>query len=316
MSGVTIMNAAGIPYHRLARTAAHRWWRPLLGTLALPVFGFAGFLAVYFAVEAAGVIARRPADADGWHSFGVAADLGQYLLAEGLFVLWVLLAARWVQARPAGTVSSVLGRLRWRWLGVCLLVAVPTLILMQAGAELLFRASGDAGAADDGHWVGAGDFVTAMLLLIVVVPLDAAAQEYVFRGWLLQAVGAFVRTPWPPIAVQAVLFAAVHGWGTPWGFADLILFGAVLGWLAVRTGGLEAGIALHVVVNLAALGFSAAYGELASGETMADAQWQFFAVDVVLMLAYAATVAGLARRRRLVTLAPAAATPEPVPQPA
>jgi len=221
-----------------------------------------------------------------------------------------------VQARPAGTVSSVLGRLRWRWLGVCLLVSVPTLILMQAGAELLFRASGDAGAADDGQWVGAGDFVTAMLLLIVVVPLDAAAQEYVFRGWLLQAVGAFVRTPWPPIAVQAVLFAAVHGWGTPWGFADLILFGAVLGWLAVRTGGLEAGIALHVVVNLAALGFSAAYGELASDETMADAQWQFLAVDVVLMLAYAATVAGLARRRRLVTLAPAAATPEPVPQPA
>ncbi|MET9522895.1 CPBP family intramembrane glutamic endopeptidase [Streptomyces coeruleorubidus] len=44
---------------------------------------------------------------------------------------------------------------------------------------------------------------------------------------------------------QAVLFAAAHGWGTKWGFIGLLVFGGVCGWLTIRTGGLEAAVALH-----------------------------------------------------------------------
>ncbi len=96
--------------------------------------------------------------------------------------------------------------------------------------------------------------------------------------------------------MQAVIFAALHGWGTPWGFADLTVFGLVTGVLAVRTGGLEAGIALHVCNNLLSCVLAAAYGELTIDETAADLPWQFALVDMAMLLAYGAAVLWLTRR--------------------
>jgi membrane protease YdiL (CAAX protease family) len=101
--------------------------------------------------------------------------------------------------------------------------------------------------------------------------------------------------------VQAVVFAALHGWGTPWGFADLIVFGLITGWLTVRTGGLEAAIALHVLNNLVSGVLSAAYGQLTVDETAADMPWQLAVIDVPVLLAYAAVIVVLARRQGLAT---------------
>jgi membrane protease YdiL (CAAX protease family) len=133
-----------------------------------------------------------------------------------------------------------------------------------------------------------------------LVPFQAAGEEYVFRGWLLQISGARFASPWVCALPQAVLFAAVHGWGTPWGFVDLTVFGLVAGLLTIRTGGLEAAIALHVLTNVLALGLaSAVVGGLASEETAADMDWLLLAIDVPVILAYAAVVLWLARRRQL-----------------
>jgi membrane protease YdiL (CAAX protease family) len=80
----------------------------------------------------------------------------------------------------------------------------------------------------------------------------------------------------------------------------------VLGWLAVRTGGLEAGIALAVLMDLST-GFDEAYFEwLTSDEPWVDLQWQSVALDLTVVVAYAAFVVRLARRRGI-------AAPVPVP---
>jgi membrane protease YdiL (CAAX protease family) len=105
--------------------------------------------------------------------------------------------------------------------------------------------------------------------------------------------------------VQAVLFAAAHGWGTVWGFTDLVVMGLLCGWLTVRTGGLEAAVAMHVVNNVSAFGLAAAFGGLTVDETMADAPWQLVLVDVLVLLAYTWLVARAADRRALATVAAA-----------
>ena len=135
------------------------------------------------------------------------------------------------------------------------------------------------------------------------------------RGWLLQGVGAWLRTPWLPIAVQAVVFAALHGWGTPWGFADLVVFGLIAGWLTVRTGGLEAAIALHIMNNLVASVLAAAYGELTLDETAADMPWQLAVADLPVLLAYAGVIVWLARRRGVAVRTPEAPVSLPAPVP-
>ncbi|MFC0530920.1 CPBP family glutamic-type intramembrane protease [Phytohabitans kaempferiae] len=298
---------AGTAYHRLARTPAHRWWRPVVGTL-LVLVGI-GVLTLLVAVPwvVAAELTGQPDGSDGTPSFGPLADTGFLLVSLAVLIPVVLLAARWAQARPAGSVSSVTGRLRWRWLGLCLLLAVPTVVLMVGGFSGLLVVTGDWSTAEVGGtgWVGVRTFAISMAVLLALVPLQAAAEEYLCRGWLLQAVGAYLRNPWIAIVPQALVFAAAHGWGTRWGFADLVLFGLVTGWLTVRTGGLEAAIGLHVVNNLAGLGLAAATGELGSEATAADAPWQLLAVDLVVVVGYAVVVNWLATRRRLAVTVPA-----------
>ena len=147
-------------------------------------------------------------------------------------------------------------------------------------------------------------------MIVALVPFQSAAEEYLFRGWLLQAFGTWLRSPWPGVVVQAVLFAAAHGWGTVWGFADLVVMGLLCGWLTVHTGGLEAAVALHVVNNVSAFGLAAAFGGLAVDETMADAPWQLVLVDVLVMLAYTWLVARAADRHALATVAAGGGAPD------
>ncbi|MFI0168186.1 lysostaphin resistance A-like protein [Streptomyces sp. NPDC017095] len=302
-----------LPYHRLARLSPHhRWWRPLLGTLVAAVTYVVAVMVVMGAAAAAGAGLGYPEDADGWPEFGPVPDTAVDLLTLAAAIPVLLLTVRWIGKRPAGTLSSVTGRLRWRWLLLCVLTAVPVLALSMGGMFLL---PGDTGEAPD-QWVGWAAFGRALAMLLVLVPLQSAAEEYAFRGWLTQSAGAFLRSPWAALLPQTVLFAAAHGWGTPWGFADLMVFGACAGWLTWRTGGLEASIALHAVNNLFAFGVSAAVVDgLATDETAADADWQTVVLDVLGIVLYTAAVAWWLRRRRLERTAPPpppAAPPVPV----
>ncbi|MEV4334547.1 CPBP family intramembrane glutamic endopeptidase [Streptomyces sp. NPDC049597] len=304
--------AVPLPYHRLARvTHRHRWWRPLLGTLVVVGGTMLSMLVLLVLVELAGMATDRPADAEGWRSWGDIGDAAILLLSIAVAIPPVLLAARWTQRRPAGTVSSVAGHLRWRWLGTCLVAGLP-LVAAALGISVLLP--GPTGDSEDVVWAGLSSFLLGLAMVCALVPFQAAAEEYVCRGWLVQAVGAWCRSPWIAVVPQSVLFAAAHGWGTPWGFADLVVFGLVTGVLTVRTGGLEAAIALHVLNNLLAMGIAAAIaGALASDETAADMEPLGFAVDVVMLVLYAAVVLWLARRRRLDALSAPGTGPEPDP---
>ncbi|AVT37564.1 CPBP family intramembrane glutamic endopeptidase [Plantactinospora sp. BB1] len=310
---MTTAPAPGTAYHRLARTDRHRWWRPLLGTLLILGGTFVLLCLLVGIGTAIAAVTGRPTGPDGLPALGALGDLVLLLAAIAAALPFVLLAARWVQARPAGTVSSVLGRLRWRWLGWCALVAVPAVLLLLGGSFglLALTGSADGDEAVGTGWPGWAGFLGALVLLLLLVPFQAAAEEYVFRGWLLQLVGVLLRTPWPAIALQAVLFAFAHGWGTGWGFADLMVMGGVLGWLTVRTGGLEAAIALHVVNNLVSFVGAAALGQLGIDETAADAPWEMFVVSLLVNAGYAVAVLRLARRRRLPTVSPERPAPPP-----
>ncbi|MFD5269688.1 CPBP family intramembrane glutamic endopeptidase [Streptomyces sp. NPDC058335] len=304
--------AEPLGYHRLARISArHRWWRPVLGTLFVAVAYTVTVGLLYALVSAVGVARGHREGPDGTVEFGPVTTTAVDLTMLAVAIPLVLLAVRWIGRRPAGTVSSVTGGLRWRWLGLCLLAALP-ILAVTAGAMLLLP-------AEDGpseQWAGWEVFGPALAMLVLLVPLQAAAEEYVFRGWLTQAVGAFLRSPWPAIVPQAVLFAAAHGWGTPWGFADLVVFGAVAGWLTVRTGGLEAAIGLHAVNNLLAFAAAASVVDgLKSDDTAADAPWELVALDLTGVALYTAAVLWLARRHRPARSAPAPLPPVPAPFP-
>ncbi|MFG3406934.1 CPBP family intramembrane glutamic endopeptidase [Streptomyces sp. NPDC048142] len=286
-------------------------------------FGWLGELSVVVALVLAGILAvslvgiavaelldAGPASADSDIFFeDPVADLAIQLLGIAIAIPIVLWAARLVGRRPAGTLSSVVGRLRWGWLRRCAAVAFP-LMTLQIGLLIAWTWNDEPLVGTGSGFPGWPVFLLSLAVVLALVPFQAAAEEYVFRGWLVQVIGRVVRSPWPAIVVASLLFALAHGFGELSGFLLLLYSALWWGWLVIRTGGLEAVIVMHVANNLLAFGLAAGFGELSTTETAADAPWQAMVVELVFAPLYCLTIARIADRRGVERVSPG-----PIPGP-
>jgi uncharacterized protein len=251
---VPLAPPVALRYHRLAHAwPGARWWRPLVGLL-ISVGLYLG-ASVLIMIVLAIVAVLSP-------GFDAAApvvpvldqyDPGAFLLTMGSIVLMLpaaLLGFRLAGCRPIGLLSSVAGRLRWRWMLWC---AGPAAILLAAvlALDLVLQAAGG------GVQLGRVGSPLLFVLILLVVPFQAAAEEYAFRGVLMQMIGAWLRSPWWAILLPVPLFVFGHLYDLP-GLISVGVFAVAAGWITWRTGGLEAAIALHVVNNLGAFVFGAA----------------------------------------------------------
>lgn len=254
----------GRPFHQLAHTDVHRWWRPPLGLVTVMVLGIVVTLAFML-----GTFVMAFAATGHWLRLGTGqqvfvSDHANLIVLLGslgalLPVIWFVTIV--IDRRPIGTLSSVEGHLRWHWLAWCFLPALGYMAAAYATAYVLemFVPSTET----PGSWVGWDDFWPALLIVVLLVPFQAAAEEYVFRGWLLQAIGSYTRiaSAWPAILVSSVPFVLGHGY-TDWGPVSIGMFAIAAAWVTVRTGGLEAAIALHIVNNAVGIGWSASEGDI------------------------------------------------------
>lgn len=257
ISGVRELGPPGTPYHLLARTAVHRWWRPLVALLVAVALALVALIAAIVLVGAFAVLppgfdqtrlallVARPEliDKAGRDPFVLL-----YLSFAGLIALIppVLLTAKWVQRRPARSLLGVTGRLRPRWLLECLAGASVLLAAAFAVAALIAWLTGTPAGPGFPGWAA---YARIALLAVLVVPFQSAAEELVFRGFLLQTLTAWFRTPWPAIVLTSLVFLAGHGYTDPLVWCELLVLAGAMCWLSVRTGGLEAGIGLHVANN-------------------------------------------------------------------
>jgi membrane protease YdiL (CAAX protease family) len=289
----------GSRYDHLAHTPAHRWWRPVVGTALIVVvfIGVSFVLSVVALVVAA--VSDIPTAVSGGRFFrDPVLDLAFQLVLLGAAIPIVYLAAWALQRRRPGTLSSVAGRLRWGWLLRCLPVAFAAVVLGEVAQNFALSLTG----AQTGYgWAGWGEFLPALVVIVLFVPFQAAAEEYAFRGWILQAFGAYIRNPIPGMLIGSVAFAALHGY-TDWGIVYVFGFGVLMGWLAIKTGGLEAPIALHVTNNVFAFGVTAATGSLGSALEQGSLPWQSVVGTVVQFGVYALAIPFIARRQAIQTV--------------
>lgn len=252
---------AATPYERLPRTLARwSWWRMLLALVAAGglfvalqtlVFGVGLMLSVL-----RGDVQLTDAGLFDWLNRLVTLDaarpldLAITLLSLGVIIPSVYLGLRIVGFVPTGHVASVAYRLRWGWLRRCALVAGATIVVSLGGSLLLSLAFGEELTP---AWTPWPTLVASVLVVVLLVPFQAAAEEYAFRGLLVQALGSWLPRRWWSrvlvVAIPTALFVAGHVYD-PWGLADVGTFALAAMWLTLRTGGLEAAIALHVANNV------------------------------------------------------------------
>lgn len=176
-----------------------------------------------------------------------------------------------VHQRRARWLGSVRPRLRWRYLFVSLGIAAVSLLFVFLLSTL----------------VGPGlrfhpqqHFWWFLIIIVLTSPLQAAGEEYLFRGYLLQAFGSMVRTPWFGIVVSSLVFAAFHGLQNPPLFLDRFAFGLLAAILVTKTGGIEAGIAAHVINNIYAWGLAGLTTSIAQAHALTKIGWLDAAFDV------------------------------------
>jgi|GEM_PF-4466815 len=156
------------------------------------------------------------------------------------FMLPAVMFGRFVGGPRPGDLWSVQGRLRWRWLGVCSLLAAIVYGAVIVGS-LLIDGIGDISI--DGH------AVLTIVVVLATVPLQATAEEAVFRGQVMQMVASWTRFAIIPVVLSTLLFVSGHTYDW-WGLTDVGIFGLTAAYLAIRTGGLEAAIAAHAANNI------------------------------------------------------------------
>lgn len=296
------------PYHQMLRTWTYRWWKPLVGLAVVA----GGFLVTQVLAAVAIIVLAVSRGGDMFENLTSLANLEDigpgFLLLLNLSLAAMILVS-WLAIRAAHRMrprwlTSVAPKMRWTFFWACVGVSVIALVA-QLAVSMVVPAGGDASLGTTVNDF-TGRTIGIAIIVLFTTPFQAAGEEYLFRGYLMQAAGSLLKfnttraaelvSKWGAILLTSLLFAAAHGAQNFPLFFDRFAFGFIAGWLIIRTGGLEAGIAMHILNNFFALGAALLFGDIGSSLSVSEASWWNIPITVTQAGVYTILVVLLANR--------------------
>lgn len=102
-----------------------------------------------------------------------------------------------------------------------------------------------------------GSLIILAVLALTLIPFQAAFEEILFRGYLMQGFAVWARNRWVPVLLTSVLFGLMHGLNPEvqqYGFMTMmpqyIFFGLVFAALTMFDDGIEMAIGAHAANNI------------------------------------------------------------------
>lgn len=239
------MKSKGYEYTTYPRRfEGYKWYKPLIVGVLTAVLTLVAQLGLVLIGMLWGKFGMKGAlDAMDRSSAAFFSGPGALMAIGGVAAMMgaLALSARIVKDRPFSSYSSSRGGWNWGIFGRSMILAAlifgvliltPTLLFPEEGADHVNRFT-----------------LIGFLLCTILVPLQAAAEEYVFRGLIMQTVGSWVKIPVIAIAVSSLLFAVSHSYGV-YGIIAVLSHGLMYAVVTCYTKGLEAGSAAHIANNL------------------------------------------------------------------
>lgn len=239
----------GVEYHRVLAGEERRLGRGVLA-IALLVAGLIGGIQIFYVL---GTWIEGLVQGDGAAASQQFAPISfaATLIATALLIPWSMLLQRWLYGLPAASLHSVVSRFRFDLFGKSALTVAP-LFLIALGINEYLEPRGTAAWSH-------GDLVLFFVLAMLLVPVQAGAEEYAFRGFLARVAGSWVHGRWASLAlsivVPGVVFSVVHVAGDPWWNVFYIVFSIATGLITWRTGGVEIAVVIHAAVNTITFGY-------------------------------------------------------------
>jgi membrane protease YdiL (CAAX protease family) len=318
-------------YPLMLCTWDYRWWKPVVGILAL-VVGMLLVMPLLLMPVLAVAVAVEGGPGSFGDQFAAALTLDSVTPASMLYLNLTLASltlvamgiVRFVHRLRPRWLSSVLPGMRWKFFFICFGLAVVALIASVTVSYFLPANPNDIGSEPNEL---TGTLIATGIVILLTTPLQAVGEEYAFRGYLMQAFGSFthgimqglgVSREWAvrlalgvALLVTSGLFGLAHGAQNFPLFFDRFAFGLMAGLVVVLVGGLEAGIALHILNNLLAFAVAIVFGDLQGALTVSEVSWWQLPVTIaqngvfLLLVLLVARRMGLSRR-----------TTPPAPEPA
>lgn len=295
-------------YHKLSAGPDRRWYRPLLAIVIA--------LVVFLALST--VVTLLPLAVPALHSPGYeqlitgeidATDpvvFAVLMLSIAVLIPAVLVGVALGARMGIGYFFSVEGRLRYKWLATCFAIAIPIFALAFIPMSLL-----------EGTEFKPGPQLAILLLLtLVLVPFQSAAEELTFRAGFLQMFGSWIPNRWASLIVatlaSAPVFALLHGSLDVWILADLVVFSLCAVFLMWYTGGVEAAVAMHASNNMVIFtieAFSNTSDSLISEETTSTPL--SFLLSAAIMSTVTTALAFAAKKAKVSRVHDPSKTPQP-----
>ena len=225
------------------RFISYRWFKPLLAGLLFAVLYLGSNVAIVLlgalnqgGLESVMKIAGSYDTMDVSSGPGILLNLGSLAVAIPLLALTALI----VRDRPFSSYSSARGGWDWSIFGRMMLLA-----LLVCGVPNLVWILLDHGPLNNQFTIA------TFLLLTVMGPLQCIAEEYMFRGLLMQTFGGWFRIPVIAVVLQALIFMSMHPYNLT-GKLTILATGCMMGLMAWISRGIEASSAIHIVNNMVA----------------------------------------------------------------
>ena len=99
-------------------------------------------------------------------------------------------------------------------------------------------------------------FLILAIISILLIPVQTSMEEYLFRGYLMQGIGAIVKNKWIPLLITSLLFGFLHYWNPEidkLGNLSIIFYvltGLFLGVITLMDKGMELAIGFHAGNNV------------------------------------------------------------------
>jgi uncharacterized protein len=273
------------PFLRAMRSRTWAWWRPIAGLVLLAVVYTVASVAVVLVALVTGV---TPDLAfldliDPWVL--LVTNISLILFIPAVWMAWAV-----AHGMRIGWSASVLARLRPRLFLPYVRLALVTVgvgILLTLGVGVLFDTGSITEPVPALGWL--------LLVVFLTTPLQSAAEEYLFRGYLSQMIAGWFRSERAGAITAAVVTAATfsmaHAPGDFWTFLDRFVFALAASATVWLTGGLEAAIVLHAVNNVLVFTLAGLLGDgVATLDLPGGAGFLFVLITTVSMAGYVALV--------------------------
>lgn len=230
----------------------YRWFKPVLTAILSVVFWFilqmVIFAAAYAASGSQAGFGEFMSNAGGGYDDMDVYSVAGILMSMGLIAAYIpalLFAMLITRERPVKTLFSSRGgwsnKLYFRCLGIGFIVSVLPQFIMTVATQ--------------GFDLDIKYTVPSFIVFLIFWPLQCIGEEFVVRGFIMQTVGSWTRSPIVAVIVSVIAFVLPHPYNAT-GRISVAVMGLLLALLAWYTFGLEAACGLHVANNFAAFFFT------------------------------------------------------------